>query len=247
MGNEKQIEETSSGTIGFTLDNLPVFIIGKIIDNPGTPIYPFPIKTKSFHFSLKNPDFEQPSTQEGVTGWMGGTDKGGLNSYAGLFKIDKRESHSGKAAGQWSIPQPAAIWQNIHQRVSLEGNISKIVAGETLRVSAQGWFKLKNIEGRGVGLVCSFYNENGTRFSWMETRYRTGTRDWFFWETGEQEIPDGTKYMTVDIYAAPGTTGQIWIDDIQMNGSIWGKSKVYCDPNKDKIKGKSPVQNTIMP
>jgi hypothetical protein len=123
-----------------------------------------------------------------------------------------------------SVKQKEADWKSFFTRQVLKKDFPPAGKDRSLTVSAEGWVKMSGVEGRGASLVCSFYRADGKRISWMETPFKAGTRARTLWQTGECEIPSGTEWMTVDVYLSPGSSGEIWVEDVKLLGHLWQKA-----------------------
>jgi hypothetical protein len=148
-------------------------------------------------------------------------DRPGRPKYPEARKIRSLTLFQEKSGIPIRVNQKETDWKSYFSRRILKKDFPSAGNNRYLTVSAEGWVKLQGVEGRGASLVCSFYQSDGKRISWMETPFKTGTRTKALWQTGEREIPAGTAWISVDLYLSPDSTGEIRIEDIKILGHIW--------------------------
>ncbi len=217
MGNEKVLR-AAGGKVCFDADALPFFVIGEIRDDGGSPEYPVTRKVRSVKLPLTNPGFEAKVSGDDLpVGW------GSTFLPPNFLRRDAAVRHGGLASVHLTVRKGEDDWKNIHQRVGFKKHMPAIGPRGYVTIGAKGWVKMKGVDGRGVTLVCSFHDAAGKRISWVETFCKAGTREWAQWETPESEIPAKADSVTVDLYVAPGTTGDVWFDDAELSVHVWRK------------------------
>ncbi|MDD5772172.1 MAG: DUF5060 domain-containing protein [bacterium] len=156
---------------------------------------------------LSNPGFEN-----GFTDWL----KNPTTTIK--YSIDTTISHSGAKSFKWSSSVNEPI--TFQQSVSLIPNLSYTVSG---------WVKKDTIAGPGVQVYVATSSNGITWTNFALSPYLKGTSDWAqfsFNFTAPAATSD--NYQARVVFAFTGTSGTIWIDDVQL-----APSGVYATPSSD--------------
>ncbi len=219
MGNSQTVD-ARNGKITLEMDDLPLFITGKITGAPGEPVYPGDVTVRTYPMTpqplLPNGSFEEGSKYWGNT----------------LGKVGKVEIVTGncvdgdKSLALTSIaPGPKNFLGLAHQKIDLRKLTGPLAENEYASFKLTGFCRRENLVGRGVNIGVNYYDDTGKRIRWRESPYRAGSHDWCPVEVSG-DIPKETVTMNVVCNVAPQTTGTVMLDNLSLTIEIRRKPDV---------------------
>lgn len=215
MGTEKTLKAVN-GTISFPVDNLPFYLVGNLSDNPGKIVYPQDQMTKSLVYPLNNPGFERRFTDNRtIPGWEYRLDP------EFMTLKDSASPREGERALRVDLHTAKDIFAGIGQWVEITPFEVNLGPDEYLKLKASAWIKRDNLVGRGLSLSVSFYDRDDKRLSWQETLYEPGTHDWRKDSLIVERIPEGTRKIRLEVWAAPQVTGSFELDQFALEIQTW--------------------------
>jgi len=147
---------------------------------------------------VSNPGFE-----EGLDGWATETARDGV-----AIEDVKDVKRTGKASLYIKVGSEAPVsWYNAHY------DITDVKPGENLEGSV--YIRTKDaVEGAGAYLAMNFYKDDGSRISWVDGGFVTGTSDWVY-RTVNGTVPPNTAKIgfTVLLHGY----GEAWFDDAKVD------------------------------
>ena len=212
MGQTRSLK-AENGRIRLELDELPLFITGRISGEAGAPVYPGDVTVRTYPMTPR-PLLANGSFEEGNAHWQSTLGE------AGRVEVTTDSAADGKRAMAVRIPAPGpSDFLGVFQRVDLRRLIGPLAENEYAVMTLTGSCRRDGIAGRGTNIGVNFFAADGSRILWRESAYRAGTHDWRKIEvTGE--IPPETATLTVNCNVAPDTTGTVWLDDLSLSIEI---------------------------
>jgi Glycosyl hydrolase family 10 len=224
MGRSRKLL-VKNGKISFKM-RMPVYIIGKLNDDPGKIEYPKPKLIKTVKLKIPNAGFEIKAQQYKIPGWKVVINeiKGKYSSKKG-FRVfaDNKVSKS----GQQSLCLDAKTktkWWGVLCRLPMD-KIPEPKAGQYVEFIVNYDQKGKNIVGIGSGVTFGFRKKNMHRVTAKGGNWERGNFDWTrrrLRKTFDNFHPE-TEVMTLEFYLGL-STGTVWFDNIEVEVKLWQKS-----------------------
>lgn len=222
MGVSRQLK-AENGRIKLEMDDLPLFVSGRITEEAGKPVYPGDVTVRVYPMTPR-PLLTNGSFEAGAAHWQN------LLGDAGKVGISTDRPADGKQSLVLKIPAPGASqFVGIGQKVDLVQSIGPLAKNEYAVFKLTGLLRRENLVGRGVSLGVAFLDSSGQRFAWRESPYRAGSHDWRPVEvTGT--IPESTAALRISCDIAPKTTGAVALDQLSLSIEIRRKPLLGKQP-----------------
>ena len=210
MGEEKVLK-AQNGKVEFELKKLPVFITGKITPNPGPVTYPEKQLLRTIKGKFSNPDFKQNLTQ-----WYLGAEK--------PVSAVTHQQENGNGFMRVDIKAPGGktfhgVNTTLHNDIA--GLYKTLAPDEYIVVKTKIKLRYKNLNNRGVAFTVEYLKPGqNNRFGWNETSFSNGSSDWKTFQVTAKVHRQTGKLRLVTMFA-PGTSGTIDIDDLELELEIW--------------------------
>lgn len=225
MGNSRTVP-VSGGRIELDMrEDSPLFVIGKVTENPGPVEHPEPQLVEKRTLTLANPGFELVSADR-IDGWRKMTDE--KNGSDGSLPFTVSSDNTQKTEGTRSVKMAADTqtrWYGI-LTVLPWSEIPKLKAGEFLLLTITYDQKIEHVEGTGVGITLGWRQNDMKRVAWSDGNWTRGTHDWtaksitFRVEDG---LPRNAEKATLEFYLGVAT-GSVWIDNVKVEIELYRKS-----------------------
>ncbi len=206
MGN-KTVYPVKNGRTVLKLDELPVFIKGRITGDGGIPRYPGEVVVRRYPMTpepiLKNGDMA-----EGSRHWGNSMGKNGK------ITVVEDGERGKKVLSVHALLPNEKEFAGMRQRIRLSEVIGTLAPGETAYFTYSAYCRRLNVVGHGVNIGVDFYKK-GVRSQWNETPYRSGSSNWERMTVSRKIAPD-TDELVVNCNFAPKTTGTFLMDDISL-------------------------------
>lgn len=226
MGRGKNLP-VRSGRAVLTLDDLPVFVLGEISGAPGKPVYPG--ETVIARYPVTNvPLLNNGGFNEGVKFWSWHFDATGK-----VVAIQDPERRSNVLKVELSEPGMKG-YGGVGQSIPLARILPSLREGESVYFTLTCDCRKNNVRGAGVGIGVNFLT-GGKRVSWRESGFRAGTHDYKELKvTGK--IPPGTDTLRIAFNTAPGTVGEIRLDNFLLQLEVRRAAMSPAETTKNKEK-----------
>ena len=192
FGNERKLE-AADGKITLALNEMPLFLRGRLDPPAGPVVYPSECLVRSVKVKIPNAQFKEGRKEwassfpeESTTfrktpdGLKITFDMMNFSGYAGLLnwgEIDLTRLHA------------------------------ELRSGQSLRVRVRGELRF-DLKGRGINVGCNLCPARNTaRLRWYENAYTGGKSDWTVFEAVTEPLDPAEKILSVSFNAAPGTAG----------------------------------------
>lgn len=210
MGN-KTVYPVENGRVILSLDELPVFVKGRISGDAGDPHYPGEIVVRRYPMTPR-PILKNGTMSEGSRHWN--SSLGARGRISAVMDVERGK----KVLSIQSVDPEGKGYGGMYQRVNLADIIGTLAPDETAYVTYTALCKRENIVGRGVNIGVDYYRK-GVRTQWNETSYRAGTSGWSLQKVS-RKIPVGTEELAVNCNFGPSSTGTFLMDDITLTIEI---------------------------
>ena len=212
MGNSRTVD-ARNGKITLEMDDLPLFIAGKLTGAPGEPIYPEDVTVRAYPMT-PHPLLINGSFEDGSTYWH--------NTLKNTGKVESIAGNGidgGKSLALTSNAPGPKEFLGLAQKVDLSRLTGPLAEHEYAVFKLTGFIRRENIIGRGVNVGVNYYDAEGKRLRWREASYRSGSHDWRPFELSGI-IPKETATLSVNCNVAPGTTGTVALDNWSLSIEI---------------------------
>ena len=210
MGTERVLK-AQNGKVSFEMTRLPVFITGKITANPGKVVYPQKQLIRKLKGKFYNPDFKTDLRQ-----WYLGAQK----------DVSKVSFQQEKGNGFMRVEINAPGGKSFHGvNTTMLNDIAALYKGlkpdEYIMCRAKLKLRYENLDNRGVAFTVEYLKPGkNNRFGWDETSFSNGSSGWKTFEVYSRIHRQTGKLRLVAMFA-PGTTGKIDIDDLEVELEVW--------------------------
>ena len=210
MGEEKVLK-AQNGKVEFEMNKQPVFITGKITPNPGKTVYPEKKLLRTVKGKFSNPDFKQNLAQ-----WYLGAEK--------PVSTVSHQQENGNGFMRVDIKAPGGktfhgVNTTLHNDIA--GLYKNLAPDEYIVVKTKIKLRYKNLNNRGVAFTVEYLKPGqNNRFGWSETSFSNGSSDWKTFQVTAKVHRQTGKLRLVTMFA-PGTSGTIDIDDLELELEIW--------------------------
>lgn len=225
MGNSRTVPVTA-GKIELDMrEDSPLFIIGKLKDNPGEVKHPEPVLLVKRTLNLKNPGFEQVSGSR-IDHWGKLTDESSASAGNAPFAVDSDSTQ--KTEGERSVRMMAKTqtrWYGILTELPWD-EIPNPQTGEFLVITVTYDQKTEDVVGTGAGITLGWRRANMRRVAWGDGNWIRGTHDWTTKTKTfrlENSLPQGAEKATIEFYLGVAT-GTVWIDNVKVEAELFRKS-----------------------
>ena len=225
MGNSRTVPVTG-GRIELDMrEDSPLFVTGKVTENPGPVKHPEPELVEKRTLNLANPSFELASADR-INGWGKMTDEASGTGGNVPFMISSDETQ--KTEGARSVRMSADTqtrWYGILTVLPWR-EIPKPKAGEFLLITITYDQKTEQVAGTGAGVTLGWRQNDMKRVAWSDGNWTRGTHDWtkksitFRLENG---LPRNAEKATLEFYLGVAT-GTVWIDNVKVEIELYRKS-----------------------
>jgi hypothetical protein len=225
MGNSHKVL-VSNGKIELIMhEDSPLFVIGKVSDNPGQAIHPEPKLVQELMLTLKNPGFEFISENK-IDHWGRLTDEiagSAGNDVTFVITTDTFE----KTEGEHSVKMVAnkqTKWYGILTELPWN-KIPKPKTGEFMIITITYDQKTENVIGTGAGVTLAWRKKDMTRVSWGDGNWTHGSHDWMTMTKSFRldSIPQGAEKAYLEFYMGKAT-GIVWIDNVNVKVELYRRS-----------------------
>jgi len=222
MGRERALN-AENGKVSFEMaSDVPVFLHGSIIPDPGAAKYPKPVPVKQLEM-IVNGGFEKTADAKRISDWRVITDEiGGKANDDIKFRVESDSTV--KASGKQSLRMHAdrqTGFYGIMQAIPAEA-LPKPGSGEYLELTIRYKLRAKEVQGTGTAVTFSLRDKNMRRITWDDSAFEWGTFDW---ESREktvryERLPKELGFVTVEFYLGQAT-GTVWIDDVELQTTLY--------------------------
>jgi len=213
MGRSKTLVP-QDGKIEFTITT-PVFIIGKLKDNPGEVLYPQPVLISTIDCSPANSGFENVTSTEMLSGWA-------IKKYPTYFaSIADGGKDSAKALRADSV-EKLSDWWPLRYSIRMS-DIPALKQAQSITVSVDYDEKGQDIKGIGTTCAIAVTDQDGNRLRWKDNPdWGRGMYDWcskhFEWKI--DNLSQNKEQLVVEFYLGKAT-GTVWWDNIKITVSVY--------------------------
>ena len=210
MGTESVLKALD-GKVEFEMTRLPVFITGKITTNPGKVVYPQKQLVRKLKGKFSNPDFKNDLHQ-----WYLGAQKD-------VSQVSLQQEN-GNNFMHVEINAPGG--KSFHGvNTTMHNDIAALYKNlktdEYIMFRAKLKLRYENLDNRGVAFTAEYIKPGeNNRFAWDETSFQNGSSGWKTFEIYRRIHRQTGKLRLVAMFA-PGTTGKIDIDDLEVELEVW--------------------------
>lgn len=231
MGNERDLPVTG-GRVKFTMRlNEPVFVIGRLQENPGEVKHPEPRLVLKRKLTLPNSGFEELVKAGRLPGWGIVVDEmSGSGKLPDGFRVES--DFSVRSAGAASVRLSSGVqtgWYGILVKLPM-AEIPVPAAGEYIIFKVNYDQKAESVVGTGCGLTLAFRAGNMKRVSYGGGNWDQGTFDWTAksWIGKFDRFHRDTRQITLEFYLGQAT-GKVWLDNVSVEIELYRKGNAAAD------------------
>jgi hypothetical protein len=223
MGRSRKLP-VKNGQISFEM-RTPVYVLGRLNDDPGKIEYPKPKLIKTVKLKIPNAGFEIKAQQDKIPGW-----KVVINEINGRYSFKKGfrvfADDKVRKNGQQALCFKATAktnWWGVLCRLPMD-KIPVPKVGQYVEFIVSYDQRGKNIVGTGSGATLGFRRENMSRVNFAGGNWQCGTFDWTrrtVHKTFGYFHPE-TKIISLEFYLGK-STGTVWFDNVEVEVKLWQK------------------------